>query len=269
MHFLKKKMSRWLEAKRKDDDVEDGLWRINNTLYDLTDFIDKHPGGSDWLRLTKGHDITEAFLTHHFNPDKTDPLLKKYRVRNTIKPRNVKLTFDENGFYMTLRRKVIQKLPEIKKRTRILSKVEYYYLLNEFFVSILFSFLQFYIDALFALTILSAILANRYESIGFTLICGLIYTWCGIAAHNFFHIRDNFRMKYFNILFMSYRDWRVSHVLSHHLYPNSLIDIELVFMEPFLVWKLNKDKDWIRRYVSYIYSPFIYCIFYYTEYLKK
>lgn len=35
------------------DDKADGLWRIHNTIYDLNDFIKSHPGGSDWIELTK------------------------------------------------------------------------------------------------------------------------------------------------------------------------------------------------------------------------
>lgn len=42
----------WLEDK-KDDDGAEGLWRIHDDLYDLSDFIRQHPGGEDWLVLTK------------------------------------------------------------------------------------------------------------------------------------------------------------------------------------------------------------------------
>lgn len=114
---------RWLDSKRVDDNVEDGLWRIHDTLYDLTDFVEKHPGGRSWLEMTKGHDITEAFMTHHIRTEKVAPFLKKYRIRETKQPRNVKLTFDEKGFYMTLKRKVAAKLPEIEKSTQVWSKV--------------------------------------------------------------------------------------------------------------------------------------------------
>lgn len=34
------------------------LWIVENKLYDLTPFIEKHPGGSTWLQITKGQDIT-------------------------------------------------------------------------------------------------------------------------------------------------------------------------------------------------------------------
>lgn len=42
----------WLEMKQEQDGAE-GLWRIHDGLYDLTDFIKEHPGGSEWLELTK------------------------------------------------------------------------------------------------------------------------------------------------------------------------------------------------------------------------
>lgn len=42
---------KWLEGKRKDDYAE-GLWRVHDKLYDLTDFIVRHPGGQYWLEAT-------------------------------------------------------------------------------------------------------------------------------------------------------------------------------------------------------------------------
>lgn len=42
----------WLAGKRLDDGAE-GLWRIHDGLYDLSTFVDNHPGGKDWLELTK------------------------------------------------------------------------------------------------------------------------------------------------------------------------------------------------------------------------
>lgn len=47
-----KTVYRWLEGKRHDDGAE-GLWRIHDTLYDLTEFVERHPGGPEWIRLTK------------------------------------------------------------------------------------------------------------------------------------------------------------------------------------------------------------------------
>lgn len=43
---------RWLEGRREDDNAE-GLWRIHDKIYNLSEFINNHPGGSEWLILTK------------------------------------------------------------------------------------------------------------------------------------------------------------------------------------------------------------------------
>lgn len=42
----------WLNGKRADDGA-DGLWRVHDGLYDLEEFIHSHPGGADWLKMTK------------------------------------------------------------------------------------------------------------------------------------------------------------------------------------------------------------------------
>lgn len=112
------------------------------------------------------------------------------------------------------------------------------------------------------LSILTAILTQRLQSIWMAMICALFYTLCGAAGHNYLHQRDNFRMKYFNLLFMTYRGWRVSHALSHHMFPNSRLDFEMVMFEPYFIWDVTKDKNFIQRYVSYVYAPIYYCIFY-------
>lgn len=41
-----------MESKKIDDNAE-GLWRVHDGIYDLTDFIKLHPGGVDWIELTK------------------------------------------------------------------------------------------------------------------------------------------------------------------------------------------------------------------------
>lgn len=110
--------------KRKDDAVENDFWRIHDTLYDLTEFINKHPGGADWIAMTKGQDITEAVESHHVFQDRLKPYLRKYKICDTVKPRNSRLTFDEDGFYVTLRKRVATKLPQLQNNElRLLSKV--------------------------------------------------------------------------------------------------------------------------------------------------
>jgi len=43
---------RWLEGRQEDDNAE-GYWRVHDKLYNLSDFIKNHPGGSEWIALSK------------------------------------------------------------------------------------------------------------------------------------------------------------------------------------------------------------------------
>jgi hypothetical protein len=57
-----------------------------------------------------------------------------------------------------------------------------------------------------------------------------------------------------------YREWRISHALSHHLYTNSLLDLELALFEPMMQWVPCRTKSVVVRYVSWLYSFIIYAI---------
>lgn len=112
-----------MESKREDENI-DGLWRLRDSLYDLTDFISSHPGGAEWLLLTKGTDITEAVEVHHLHQDRLTVHLEKYFVRNASTPHDIKLRFDPNGFYVTLRNRVVEFLENtdtepIVKKTKV------------------------------------------------------------------------------------------------------------------------------------------------------
>jgi len=80
---------------------------VHDKLYNLERFIDKHPGGKDWLELTRGTDITEAFETSHVaNVNKVEVILSKHFVKKASTPRNSPYTFNEHGFYKVLKRRV-------------------------------------------------------------------------------------------------------------------------------------------------------------------
>lgn len=50
----------------KKNNTEDSLWCIiDHKVYDLTDFVDAHPGGSVVLRQVAGQDATQAFFNLH------------------------------------------------------------------------------------------------------------------------------------------------------------------------------------------------------------
>lgn len=226
-----------------------------------------------WIQ---GVDITEAFEVHHINFAKASAVLNEYRVRDAKEPRNFKLTFKETGFYRTLRKRVSEKLKEIDHskgesmskvicsiRTCTWNKLRFKWKFLNFD-------LQLFIDVLLGMTFITSALTARFDNTYLMVLASLCMCYTIISAHNFFHRRDNFRMLYFNLSFFNYKEWRITHAMSHHLYPNSLHDMEVSFFEPFLCWIPNPNtKGFVQRYLSWIYSPIIYAALFLDQLVKK
>ncbi|CAK1598675.1 unnamed protein product [Parnassius mnemosyne] len=235
----------WLSGKALDDGAE-GLWRVHDKLYDLTSFVEKHPGGEEWLELTKGTDITEAFESHHLNPI-VEKILCKYYVREAKTPRNSPFTFKEDGFYKTLKKEVYQ---ELKKNQKDDSK-KTNLITDGLFISLLCS-------SAFACWSQNYWLIQFWYTVSSICLALLI-----VACHNFIHRKTNWRMFLFNMSMWSYRDFRVSHVLSHHLYTNTLMDLEISALEPILLFNPRKDKPLYARLgfiTEFCFFPFIFII---------
>nr|CAI5858614.1 unnamed protein product [Callosobruchus analis] len=173
----------WLQDKQQTDGAE-GLWRVHDGLYDLTQFVDKHPGGKDWLTLTKGTDITEAFEVHHIS-EQPEALLKKYYIRDAKTKRNAPFTFDNNGFYRTLKAEVRKHLKTIPKQP--------------------INTTNFLMDAMVALLFLFSTMSVYFWSFGIGILAGMFLAWVTIAAHNYTHQKDNFRMYYFQFSLLQVR----------------------------------------------------------------
>nr|CAI5858926.1 unnamed protein product [Callosobruchus analis] len=173
----------WLEEKKELDGAE-GLWRVHDGLYDLSEFVNKHPGGSEWLTLTKGTDISEAFEAHHIS-QYPEQMLKKYYVREAKTKRNSPFTFEQDGFYRTLKREVREVMKTIPKQPQNTS--------------------NFLIDAMAFFLLLFSALAIRHWSYFMGLLAGIFLGMLSTAAHNYFHRRDNLRMYYFQFSLLQVR----------------------------------------------------------------
>lgn len=237
----------WLRGKQVDDGAE-GLWRVHDDLYDLSNWVKNHPGGSEWLTLTKGTDITEAFESHHLSLTAAH-LLKHFHVRRATTPRNSPYTFHEDGFYLTLKRRVREQLKNSPTGPTFSSTL--------------------IIDALCVGALFLAVVAAASSSYITGALSGFLLALTVIAAHNFFHQKDNFRMYYFDLSLMSSRDWRISHALSHHLYPNSLLDLELSLFEPIFQFLPDPSKKWWARYGPMLYAPLIYSGMYISQIVMR
>ncbi|VBB18109.1 Cytochrome b5-like heme/steroid binding domain [Yasminevirus sp. GU-2018] len=99
------------------------LWKIHGKYYDLTDFMDKHPGGRTVLEACKGLiDSTPLFESYHSvcDMDKIKAIMPKYEVSvSTSVPtifsmsdvisksnQGPKYTFNRDGFYSVVTNRV-------------------------------------------------------------------------------------------------------------------------------------------------------------------
>ncbi|CAO1309433.1 unnamed protein product [Diamesa serratosioi] len=238
----------WLKGKRQVDNAE-GLWRIHDKLYDLSSFIKKHPGGKDWLVRTKGTDITESFETHHIAP-KASLLLPSFYVRDAIMPRNYKFTYDDDGFYRTLKRKVNIHLKNLDMKKPIeLSKT--------------------YSDVCLIAFFSSAIMSVKMNSYTIGFISAVLLMFQTIIGHNFIHKVNNWRMYTVNLSLMSWRDWRVFHVFSHHGYPNSYHDMLVNGSEPMLKWIPYESKTKQSIVLSWILAPLVFVSYFIGTLLSR
>jgi cytochrome b involved in lipid metabolism len=136
------------------------------------------------LFLLQGSDITEAFEAHHITKT-PEHLLKQFYVRAASEPRNSPYTFKDDGFYRTLKRRaqpVLQKLPSGPSTESKLCS-----------------------DLLLVAFLLLATVAAATTSFKFGLLAGLILNFLVVTAHNFFHMKDNLRMYYFDLCLMASR----------------------------------------------------------------
>ncbi|VVD04208.1 unnamed protein product, partial [Leptidea sinapis] len=191
-----------------------------------------------------GTDVTEAFEAHHLNPN-TVKVLEKFYKRDAKTPRNSPFTFKDDGFYRTLKTKVweeIQKIPN-KESDRT----------------------AFICDSLLFTCLVSSTItcwAKDYWIVMLSyIVASVTMAWVIVAAHNYIHKRTSWRMYIFNIGLWSYRDFRVSHALSHHLYPNTLMDLEVSGFEPIVFWNPRKERPFYADYaviIEQILFPFMF-----------
>jgi len=64
-----------------EHDNEDDCWIvINNKVYDVTSYLEFHPGGKGLVEKTAGKDATHQFYVESQHSDTAIDLLKKYEI---------------------------------------------------------------------------------------------------------------------------------------------------------------------------------------------
>ena len=89
------------------------MWIIHGRKYDLTNYLENHPGGSQILKLAESEeDITPLFESSHAmgNRDKVNHIMSKFEIESDNSSSS-QYTFYDDGFYKTLVNRVRLVLP--------------------------------------------------------------------------------------------------------------------------------------------------------------
>jgi hypothetical protein len=147
-------------------------------------------------QIFQGIDVTEAFECYH-TTDKASKVLKQYFVRNAIEPRNYKFTYDDDGFYRTLKRRAANRISTLDKSILLRSNFVF----------------DFDLFALFLTSIFAIRVENNLIKALLILLSSQCLSWLCVMSHNFIHQRDSWRMYGVNVVLFGcgWKDWRVFH----------------------------------------------------------
>jgi fatty acid desaturase (delta-4 desaturase) len=217
-------------------------WRIGNKFYDLTPYLDKHPGGRMLLELARNRfdDATYAFEAHHHNQTKVRKILARYEVKGVTPPNSTdkNRTFPNltpsHSFYSDFRRRVTKHLKEK-------------YDGNWGPTTASMCFFWFCV----VVWLFSVTMSLFYGSLVATILSALSSGVLGGFGHNFIH-----QPKYkhlalsLDISGFSSHCWYREHLLQHHMYTNTPLDNHFEGTEPFLRTDPTLERAFLQKYFT-------------------
>eukprot|EP00930_Biecheleria_cincta_P049993 TRINITY_DN35185_c0_g1_i1.p1 TRINITY_DN35185_c0_g1~~TRINITY_DN35185_c0_g1_i1.p1 ORF type:complete len:436 (+),score=61.53 TRINITY_DN35185_c0_g1_i1:76-1383(+) len=208
------------------------LHMVRGKYYDLSAFV--HPGGDLVLRQSVGNDVTVSVASHHFT-DAPYRALKKYEVDAKVVTGSIsqaQYSFDNDGFFETLKRRVIAQVglgvcgvrtpPSMKYKVKVASSISAWVL-----TWVYCSIRPIWWPAMIACCLLRMVMAG----IGHESIHGRI--------PGLWHLFDF-------ILMLPSDHWHFEHCLQHHPECKRLdFDPD----ETFPACRMNEGTPWERHHV--------------------
>ena len=219
---------------------------IHGKKYNLTNFIERHPGGKDTILMTKGKDCTELFESYHTFTQRHKLLLDKYYVKD-VPDYKSDFDWDNTPFYDECKEAVKKYFsPKGKESTNEIisnSKIPWKYAFGCFigFVLMLYSFYLFCTGdfyAIFYFPVLYLVTGSEFMHTG---------------SHHGFSTYPiiNKSISYIGNFHCQYYIWTIFHVIGHHQYTN------IPDKDPDLEHFLHKNKQ-ISGYKTYKTQNMIY-----------
>lgn len=200
------------------DGIPSSCIGIHGNLYDVTDFVDRHPGGAAWIGLCRGMDATALFESMHLNQSRALALLATLPTRGTHEQRIAW----EYGAYRTIAdRAARQRFAQRSARRETADS------------SRRFRTYACAVGLLHALLLRAPASGILWWSL--CVLSGVANTILGGYGHNYLHQMDP-RALALDWNGLSSFEWCLEHVASHHPHPNTPQDHDSISMSPFVSW---------------------------------
>jgi fatty acid desaturase len=195
------------------------MWNINGKVYDLTSYLENHPGGKDILIQTKGlEDCSALFETYHAFSDKLSikMILDKYEVKDSEK----KDILHDFTSYNELTERVRKVFPDRKS----IKATKSWQLLNIINFSLYLPLLYFVINTkMIYLKCLLAMVASFIE-------CSFSFNLLHDSSHyaiSTYPLTNEFIGNVFQSWSLwNHKIWFYHHVYSHHSFTGSDKDVD-------------------------------------------
>eukprot|EP01087_Luapelamoeba_hula_P000145 TRINITY_DN10089_c0_g2_i1.p1 TRINITY_DN10089_c0_g2~~TRINITY_DN10089_c0_g2_i1.p1 ORF type:complete len:458 (-),score=57.87 TRINITY_DN10089_c0_g2_i1:81-1454(-) len=239
---------------RKHNTAEDAYLAVRGKVYDVTGWMDKHPGGREVLTLNAGRDATQLFEAYH--PLTVTAVLSKYEI-GTLKSSEHPTFPPISPFYRTLKERVEKHFRDTHTRAN-----ESFYLMGVSFAIV---------AVLAAAHYYSMVLAENHFVVSLLLasVVGVCMALtCLIPVHEASHAAFQGRFPIVSRFFGAFLDyvngcsyymWLHQHFLGHHPYTN-LSDVDPdVHTNDTDFRRIKSDQTLMSHYsLQKFYAPLVY-----------
>jgi len=229
---------------RKHRTKETGIWlAISGRVYDITGFVDRHPGGRI-IETAYGRDASILFETHHNlvdDPSVVTKALQKYQI-GVIKDYKPIATYS-TPFAKTLLNRIKVFLKGRKHRDSLYATS-----------SVLFFYIVF-----FALVVASFMTANLWVSVGMGIIMSVGHLVGHAGNHSSLSSSDWVNkftsMTCTSLWGLREKYWEFSHLISHHCYNYTDNDYILEQHVPLKYFRVRESDTWrpVHRFQHFVY----------------
>lgn len=238
--------------------TEESAWiAVDGKVYDVTDFVDRHPGGKEILLLAVGRDATDLFVSYHPFTNTPRKVLEKYCIGKLV-------TFEhpvykkDSGFY----NEACQEVKKYFDETGLDAKNPWgmvYRMLPVYIITFACYYAIYYSQTLTLGTkIALAMLAGMCQGMPLT-------GWMHDSSHVAIGHSETWwwNVGRFSLDYMcgsSMLSWRNQHVIGHHVYTNVMgADPDLPSSTVGDPRRLVPEQLWMNIYAyQHLYLPVLY-----------